>query len=87
MKLAPIYIEILKNLHAVAAQWLLLFKTKPMGLSWAIKGETQGLRMNCVGTPRVSNLRAYYIIYGIYCHMCNSVTYPSLRRVLGSTND
>ena len=28
-----------------------------------------------------------YTVYGIWCHMHNTVTYPILRRVLGYTND
>ena len=28
-----------------------------------------------------------YTIYGIQCHMCNGITYPIFRRMLGSPND
>ena len=30
---------------------------------------------------------SHYIFYNRLCHMCNSVTYPILRRILGHTSD
>ena len=27
--------------------------------------------------------QSYYIVYGVYCHMCNNVAYPIWRRTLG----
>jgi hypothetical protein len=44
-----------------------------------------GFRIKCSTNSR--SCEGHYIIYGIQCHMCNSVVYLVLRHMLGYIDD
>ena len=63
--------------------------------SSAIQCEEPTLKMRVLHVLHASKLSRtlhawslrHYTIYGLYCHMRNSVTYPILRRMLGCIDD